>query len=177
MSTEALRYSYSILSQRFTALETPAPQSFAFSSSVPKTAVSNSTTLTTPNPSATKPAAVLGKKFLHQLLNYYAFYNSVFLSFFTWVIIWSFHNLIASVAACVAAPVRPVQTSTPSLLVQKPAPTAQGCSQPPQVLSGFNTKLLGVQAVIQQVKQTSDSHNPWTDLKGGKKFRIEQLYQ
>ncbi|XP_070844323.1 nuclear pore complex protein Nup214 isoform X1 [Chaetodon trifascialis] len=47
------------LNERFSALETPAPQSFSFNSSLPKTVVSNSSSLTTPPLSATKPAAVL----------------------------------------------------------------------------------------------------------------------
>ncbi|XP_044028995.1 nuclear pore complex protein Nup214 isoform X4 [Siniperca chuatsi] len=97
------------LNERFSALETsgPTPQSFSFNSSLPKTVVSNSSTLTAPPLSATKPPAVL-------------------------------------------APVRPVQTSTPPTVVQKPAPAAQGRVQTPQAA-------VSVKALEKQLQQKKDS--------------------
>ncbi|XP_041816555.1 nuclear pore complex protein Nup214 isoform X2 [Chelmon rostratus] len=95
------------LNERFSALETPAPQSFSFNSSLPKTVVSNSSSLATPPLSAAKPPAVL-------------------------------------------TPVRPVQTSTPSTVVQKPAPAAQGRVQTPQAA-------VSVKALEKQLQQKKDS--------------------
>ncbi|XP_070780296.1 nuclear pore complex protein Nup214 [Enoplosus armatus] len=97
------------LNERFSALETPAqtPQSFSFNSSLPKTIVSTSSTLTAPPLSATKPPAVL-------------------------------------------APVRPVQTSTPPTVVQKPAPAAHGRVQTPQAA-------VSVKALEKQLQQKKDS--------------------
>ncbi|KAM8743568.1 nuclear pore complex protein Nup214 isoform 2-T2 [Acanthopagrus schlegelii] len=97
------------LNERFSALETPAPPSFSFNSSLPKAVISNSSSLTAPQPSVTKPPAVL-------------------------------------------TPVRPVQTSTPPTIVQKPAPAiqAQARVQTPQAA-------VSVKALEKQLQQKKDS--------------------
>ncbi|XP_073333714.1 nuclear pore complex protein Nup214 isoform X9 [Pagrus major] len=98
------------LNERFSALETPAPQSFSF---LPKAVVSNSSSLTAPQPSATKPPAVL-------------------------------------------APVRPVQTSTPPTIVQKPAPAAQAQAQA-QARVQTPQAAVSVKALEKQLQQKKDS--------------------
>ncbi|KAF1377608.1 hypothetical protein PFLUV_G00202540 [Perca fluviatilis] len=95
------------LNERFSALETPAPQSFSFNPLLPKTVASSSSSLTAPPLSATKQPAVL-------------------------------------------TPVRPVQTSTPPTVVQKPAPAAQGRLQTPQAA-------VSVKALEKQLQQKKDS--------------------
>ncbi|KAE8284994.1 Nuclear pore complex protein Nup214 [Larimichthys crocea] len=95
------------LNERFSALETPAPPSFSFNSSLPKTVVSSSSNLTVPSLSAPKPPAVL-------------------------------------------APVRPLQTSTPPTVMQKPAPAAQARVQTPQAA-------VSVKALEKQLQQKKDS--------------------
>ncbi|XP_067431481.1 nuclear pore complex protein Nup214 isoform X3 [Thunnus thynnus] len=97
------------LNERFSALETPtpAPQSFSFNSSLPKSVVSNSSGLAAPAAAATKTPALL-------------------------------------------VPVRPVQTSTPPTVVQKPAPAAQGRVQTPQAA-------VSVKALEKQLQQKKDS--------------------
>ncbi|XP_035524427.1 nuclear pore complex protein Nup214 isoform X2 [Morone saxatilis] len=97
------------LNERFSTLETPAPtpQSFSFTSPLAKTAVSNSSSLTAPSLSTTKPPAVL-------------------------------------------APVRPVQTSTPPTVIQKPSPAVQGRVQTPQAA-------VSVKALEKQLQQKKDS--------------------
>lgn len=97
------------LNERFSSVENTAPatQPFSFISSTPKTIVSNSSSLTAPPASATKPPAVL-------------------------------------------APVRPVQTTTPATVVQKPTPAAQGHAQVPQAA-------VSVKALEKQLQQKKDS--------------------
>ncbi|XP_019131826.2 nuclear pore complex protein Nup214 isoform X4 [Larimichthys crocea] len=95
------------LNERFSALETPAPPSFSFNSSLPKTVVSSSSNLNVPSLSAPKPPAVL-------------------------------------------APVRPLQTSTPPTVMQKPAPAAQARVQTPQAA-------VSVKALEKQLQQKKDS--------------------
>lgn len=55
----------------------------------------------------------------------------------------------SNIVVCVAAPVRPLQTSTPPTVMQKPAPAAQARVQTPQVLSRFvdeiNCKIFSVE--------------------------------
>ncbi|XP_026152788.1 nuclear pore complex protein Nup214 isoform X1 [Mastacembelus armatus] len=97
------------LNERFSAVETQASasQPFSFGSSLPKTVVSNTNSLTTPSLSATKTPAVL-------------------------------------------TPVRPVQTSTPATVIQKPAPAAQGRVQTPQAT-------VSMKALEKQLQQKKDS--------------------
>ncbi|XP_034997243.2 nuclear pore complex protein Nup214 isoform X1 [Hippoglossus stenolepis] len=98
------------LNERFSALETPAqaPQSFPFTSPIPKPVVSNSSSLTAPPLAVAKPPAVL-------------------------------------------TPVRPVQTSMPPTIVQKPTPAAQSRIQAPQ------TPVAPVKAVEKQPQQKKES--------------------
>ncbi|XP_019937518.2 nuclear pore complex protein Nup214 isoform X3 [Paralichthys olivaceus] len=98
------------LNERFSAVETPAqaPQSFSFTSPIPKPVVSNSSSLTAPPLAVAKPPAVL-------------------------------------------TPVRPVQTSTPPTVVQKPTPAAQSRIQAPQA------PVAPVKAVEKQPQQKKES--------------------
>lgn len=111
--------------QRFSASESSGPQSFTFSSPLNKTAASNPANLSTP---AAKPAAVLGEEVF--CLIFFFFFTTNFYKCNG----LNCHHMILSM---VAAPVRPVQTSTPPTVVQKPAPAAQNRVQTPQVLIAF----------------------------------------
>uniref|UniRef100_A0A674NQ51 Nuclear pore complex protein Nup214 n=1 Tax=Takifugu rubripes TaxID=31033 RepID=A0A674NQ51_TAKRU len=94
------------LNERFSTLETPAPQSFTFSSSINKTS-SNSTSLTTPSLTTTRPPPTI-------------------------------------------APLRPVQTSAPPSVVQKPAAAVQSRVQTSQTA-------VSVKSMEKQLQEKKDS--------------------